>query len=65
VAVPPQDPEALTKAIKALLDAPEEARRMGAGGRTFIEEWASPAAVAEAYEGLFEQLGPQHATRGA
>jgi colanic acid biosynthesis glycosyl transferase WcaI len=57
ITVPPEDPESLTKAIKALLDAPEETARMGAAGRTFIEEWASPSAVAEAYEGLFEQLG--------
>ncbi|MGH2731244.1 MAG: glycosyltransferase, partial [Actinomycetota bacterium] len=56
IAVPPEDPESLTKAIKALLDAPEEAARMGAAGRTFIEGWASPSAVAEAYESLFESL---------
>jgi colanic acid biosynthesis glycosyl transferase WcaI len=56
IAVPPEDAEALTKAIRRLLDAPDEMRRMGAAGRTFVETWASPSAVAAAYEELFEQL---------
>ncbi|MGH2807759.1 MAG: glycosyltransferase family 4 protein, partial [Actinomycetota bacterium] len=56
IAVPPEDAEALTKAIRSLLDAPETMRQMGAAGRTFVESWASPAAVAESYEGLFEEL---------
>jgi colanic acid biosynthesis glycosyl transferase WcaI len=56
LAVPPEDAEALTKAIKALADAPSERARMGAAARTFVETWASPAAVAEAYEKLFEEL---------
>ena len=56
VAVPPEDGEALTKAIAALAAAPEEAVRMGEAGRRFVEQWASPAAVAEAYERLFEEL---------
>jgi colanic acid biosynthesis glycosyl transferase WcaI len=56
IAVPPEDPEALTKAIRALLDSPEVMRRMGASGRSFVEGWASPAAVAENYEALFEEL---------
>jgi hypothetical protein len=29
---------------------------MGSSGRRFVESWASPAAVAEAYEQLFEGL---------
>ena len=29
---------------------------MGAAGRTFVEQWASPAAVAARYEALFEEL---------
>ena len=32
------------------------AERMGSAGRAFVEGWASPAAVAEAYEQLFEEL---------
>ncbi|MGH2685266.1 MAG: glycosyltransferase family 4 protein [Actinomycetota bacterium] len=56
VAVPPEDGEALTKAVAAMAAAPEEAIRMGEAGRRFVEGWASPAAVAEAYEQLFEEL---------
>ncbi len=56
VTVPPEDPEALTKAIRRLLDAPEQRARMGESGRRFVEGWASPEAVAKAYEDLFEEL---------
>lgn len=56
VAVAPEDPEAFTKAIRRLLDQPAEAEAMGLAGRRFVERWASPAAVAEAYEQLFEQV---------
>jgi colanic acid biosynthesis glycosyl transferase WcaI len=56
IAVPPDDPEAFTKAISRLVTAPEEAAAMGASGRAFVERWASPAAVAEHYEGLFTEL---------
>ncbi|HEY7876260.1 MAG TPA: glycosyltransferase, partial [Actinomycetota bacterium] len=63
VAVPPEDAEALTKALRALLDAPDERARMGAAGRAFVETWASPAAVAAAYEELFVELA-SHETNG-
>jgi colanic acid biosynthesis glycosyl transferase WcaI len=56
VAVPPDDPEAFTKAIAALVADPAECAAMGASGRRFVEGWASPAAVAERYEALFEEL---------
>ncbi|MDP9069392.1 MAG: glycosyltransferase family 4 protein [Actinomycetota bacterium] len=56
VAVPPEDAEALTKAIRQMLDSPEDRRAMGDAGRSFIEGWASPEAVAAAYAALFEQL---------
>jgi len=56
IAVPPEDAEALTKAIRSLLDAPEEAARMGGSARSFVEGWASPAAVARSYEELFDEL---------
>jgi colanic acid biosynthesis glycosyl transferase WcaI len=55
-AVPPDDPEALTKAIRRSIEAPEELVRMGEAGRRFVEAWASPAAVAEAYEKLFVEI---------
>lgn len=63
IAVPPEDPEALTKALKALIEAPDERARMGAAGRSFVEGWASPAAVARAYEELFHELR-SHETDG-
>jgi colanic acid biosynthesis glycosyl transferase WcaI len=56
VAVPPDDPDAFTAALAALLDDPSRARAMGAAGRAFVERWVSPAAVAERYEALFEEL---------
>lgn len=56
VSVPPGDPEAFTKAIAHLAAEPREAARMGANGRDFIENWASPTVVAAAYEALFEEL---------
>ena len=58
IAIPPEDPEALAKAIRRMIDDPEELAAMGASGRRFVESWASPAAVAEAYERLFEELQP-------
>ncbi len=56
IAVGPDDAEVFTKAIRRLVDAPEEARAMGLAGRRFVEGWASPAAVAAAYEALFAEL---------
>lgn len=56
IAVPPDDAERFTKALVSLIEAPEEARRMGEAGRRFVERWASPAAVAAAYEALFAEL---------
>ena len=62
IAVPPEDAEAFTKAIRQLLDAPERMQQMGEAGREFVESWASPAAVAVAYEELFEELRSQRAS---
>ncbi|MBX3285550.1 MAG: glycosyltransferase family 4 protein [Actinobacteria bacterium] len=59
LAVPPDDPEAFTKAVERLVRAPEDAEAMGAAGRRFVEGWASPAAVAEAYERLFVELAAE------
>jgi len=56
VAVPPDDPEAFTKAIERLIQSPAEALAMGESGRRFVEGWASPAAVAASYEALFDEL---------
>jgi len=62
LAVPPEDPEAFTKAIRRLLDEPDETRAMGERGRAFVESWASPHAVAVAYEELFAEL--QESSKG-
>jgi colanic acid biosynthesis glycosyl transferase WcaI len=56
VAVPPDDPEAFTKAIGAMVAAPADAEAYGRAGRRFVEGWASPAAVALAYDALFREL---------
>jgi colanic acid biosynthesis glycosyl transferase WcaI len=56
LAVPPDDPDAFTHALVTLLDEPERTAAMGRAGRSFVERWASPAAVAAAYEALFEEL---------
>lgn len=61
VAVPPEDAEALTKAIRRLVEAPAERARMGESGRRFVEGWASPAAIAKAYADLFEELSAKRA----
>jgi colanic acid biosynthesis glycosyl transferase WcaI len=56
-AVPPDDPDAFLTALRELLDRPPgELARMGAAGRAFVERWASPAAVADAYAELFTEL---------
>lgn len=56
IAVPPDDLEAFTKAIRLLVLAPDERAAMGNAGRTFVERWLSPASVAQAYEALFTEL---------
>jgi len=56
VATPPDDTAALTAAILDVADDRREGERMGASGRQFVERWASPAAIAEQYERLFEEL---------
>lgn len=56
IAVPPDDSEAFTKAVRRLFENPAEGKSMGASGRRWIEGWASPAKVAAAYEDLFAEL---------
>lgn len=63
VAVPPEEPAAFTQALRSLLDDPSKAAEMGAAGRRFVESWASPEAVAVAYEALFDQLLAERARR--
>jgi colanic acid biosynthesis glycosyl transferase WcaI len=54
--VPPEDPAAFVAALRDLLAEPAELAEKGASGRRFVEGWASPAAVAEAYDDLFREL---------
>jgi colanic acid biosynthesis glycosyl transferase WcaI len=56
VSVAPEDPQAFVAALRQLLDRPEAAADMGRRGRTFVETWVSPSAVAAAYEDLFAEL---------
>ena len=56
LAVPPEDSEALTKAIRSLYERRGELESLGAAGRAFAERWASPSAVAARYAALFEEL---------
>jgi colanic acid biosynthesis glycosyl transferase WcaI len=56
VVVPPDDPEAFVAALVGLLDDPSHAAALGAAGRSFVEHWASPAAVAGQYAELFASL---------
>lgn len=55
-AVAPEDQRAFVEALRTLLADPGRAAAMGMAGRRFVEAWASPAAVAAAYEALFEEL---------
>jgi colanic acid biosynthesis glycosyl transferase WcaI len=56
VAVPPDDQGAFTAALERLLNDEDGRVRMGAAARAFVVDWASPAAVAAAYEDLFAEL---------
>ncbi len=56
LAVEPDDAGAFVAALRRLLDDPAEADRMGRAGRRWVEDWASPAAVAGSYAELFAEL---------
>ncbi len=54
--VPPEDPGALAEAIVAMLQAPLEARRLGALGRERVRTDFAVDAMVEAYAALYERL---------
>jgi colanic acid biosynthesis glycosyl transferase WcaI len=56
LAVPPDDPDAFLTGLRRLLADSAAATEMGERGRRFVERWASPVAVAVAYETLFAEL---------
>jgi glycosyltransferase involved in cell wall biosynthesis len=59
--VPPEDPEALARALEEVLTEPEEARRRGAAGRARIEERYRPVHAAAAWRAAIERnLGESH-----
>ncbi len=56
VSIAPDDADAFVDALDSLLADPDTLVSMGASGRAFVEGWVSPAAVAESYERLFEDV---------
>lgn len=60
VSVPPDDPTALLDALQALAADPGGQHRMAVDGRRWVEQAASPAAVARAYADLVVALNQRH-----
>ena len=60
--VPPHNPAALAEAINRILNSPELATRLAAGGRALIEERFSAAKMAAQYESLYLSLSKNAAT---
>jgi len=56
VAVPPEDPDAFTAALRELLARPDLGASLGDGGRAWVVANASPAAVGRRYADLVERL---------
>jgi len=56
VCVPPDDLAAFVSALDLLLADPGKAAAMGRAGRSWVEAWAAPSAVAGAYDRLFRSL---------
>jgi colanic acid biosynthesis glycosyl transferase WcaI len=56
VSVGPDDADALTSAVEALVSDHDGLAAMGSRGRAWVERWVSAAAVAEAYEVLFDEV---------
>ncbi len=63
--VPPDDADAFTVAVEELTADRSGLAAMGARGRTWVERWISPAAVALAYEQLFEEVRRRMNVRAA
>jgi colanic acid biosynthesis glycosyl transferase WcaI len=60
VSVPPDDPDAFTEAVESMVGDRDDLAEMGRRGRAWVERWVSAAAVAEAYEALFEEVCGAH-----
>jgi colanic acid biosynthesis glycosyl transferase WcaI len=57
VSVAPDDVAEFTAAVAGLVADPERRAAMGAAGRRWVEEAATPSSVAAAYESLIRELG--------
>jgi colanic acid biosynthesis glycosyl transferase WcaI len=57
IAVPPDNPEAFLGGLRRLIADRDGRAAMGERGRSYVESWASPAAVGQAYHDLFAELG--------
>jgi colanic acid biosynthesis glycosyl transferase WcaI len=60
VCVPPDDASAFCDALQGLAADPDNRRRMAVAGRGWVEQAASPAAVARAYADLVIALNRRH-----
>ena len=56
VSVRPDDADAFTAAVESLVSNDDGLAAMGSRGRAWVERWVSAAAVAEAYEALFDEV---------
>jgi glycosyltransferase involved in cell wall biosynthesis len=54
--VPPDDPVALAGALRTVLDGPEAAGGMAERGRELVLDRFSPAAMARAFEDLYDEV---------
>ena len=57
ISVPPDDPAAFVAALRELLAHPERCASMGASGRAWAVDNASPNAVGQAYSSLIATVG--------
>jgi colanic acid biosynthesis glycosyl transferase WcaI len=60
VCVPPDDSSAFDDALHGLASDPDAMQRMAVAGRRWVEQAASPAAVARAYADLVVALNQRH-----
>lgn len=54
--VSPDDVDGFVAAVRTLVDDPEEQRRLGASGRRWVVDHASPAAVGRSYDELLSEV---------
>jgi len=63
--VPPNDPKVLAKAIKTLLDAPDERRKFGRAGRERVCRFFGMKRMTGAHERLYDDLVSRAAPKAA